>query len=227
MSSVNQAAFVPGTTAYRFGYDSIANIPITGAPSDTNCRRWAMLHDGSAYRMYAFKGSTNNKIYQFSWNGKSYAYGHNSIPELSLTNIPADADASSFSMVHSGKLYHLYLRRLGDPTTLYQFLYVPGTTNYKYGQPPAIATLKISGFLADTDWARWMMLHDGAAFRLYAFKLGSNTQFYQGAWNGSSYAYGHASIPVLTLEGTPANSNLRSAAMLHDGSAYRLYVQTY
>lgn len=226
MSSVNQAAYVPGSAVYQFGYNSIPNIPITGAPTDTNFRRWAMLHDGSAYRMYFFKGSTNNKLYQFAFNGRSYQYGHNSIPELTLTNMPADADASSFSMLHSGAYYHLYLRRLGDPTTLYQFGWVPGTSNYKYGQSPLIPTLEVRGFPTDTDWARWMMLHDGAAYRLYAFKLGSNTQFYQGSWNGSQYAYGHNSIPTLSLEGTPKNSNLASAAMLHDGSAYRFYLQT-
>ncbi|EDM77000.1 hypothetical protein PPSIR1_15905 [Plesiocystis pacifica SIR-1] len=226
MSSVNQAAYVPGSTTYEFGYNSIPNIPITGAPADANLRRWAMLHDGSAYRLYCFKGSSRDTLYQFAWNGSSYAYGHNSIPELTLTNIPADADLSSFSMVHSGSLYHLYLRRLGDPTTLYQFLYVQGTTTYNYGQAPAIPTMQIAGFPADTDWSRWMMLHDNSAYRFYAFKLGSNTQFYQGSWDGSKYSFGHNSIRELTLKGTPANSNLGGAAMLHDNSAYRFYLQT-
>jgi hypothetical protein len=215
MPSVNQAAYVPGSTTYRFGFRSIPRIPITGAPADTNWRRWAMLHDGSAYRMYFFKGSTRDTLYQFAWNGSSYDFGHRSIPELTLTNIPADADPSSFSMLHSGNLYHLYLRRLGDPQLLYQFLWVPGTTTYEWGRAPAIPTLEVAGFPSDTDWARWMMLHDGAAYRLYAFKLGSNT-----------HLYGHRSIPVLTLDGTPADSNLASAAMLHDGSAYRFYFQT-
>lgn len=226
MPSVNQAAYVPGSTVYRFGYNSIPNIPITGAPADTNWRRWSMLHDGSAYRMYFFKGSTNNQLYQFAWNGSSYAYAYNSIPQLTLTNSPADADASSFAMVHDGTYYHLYLRRLGNPLVLYQYLWVSGTANYNYGQPPAIPTLNVAGYPNDTDWARWMMLHDNSAYRLYAFKLGSNTQFYQGSWNGSQYQYGHNSIPVLTLEGTPANSNLASAAMLNDNSAYRFYLQT-
>lgn len=226
MSSVNQAAYVPGSTIYRFGFDSIPNIPIIGGPADTNCRRWAMLHDGSAYRMYFFKGSSRDKIYQFAFNGIAYQYGHDSIPELTLTNMPADADPSSFSMLHSGPNYHLYLRRLGDPTVLYQFLWVPGTNNYEYGRSPAIPQLPVTGFPGDTDWARWSMLHDGSAYRLYAFKLGSNTQFYQGSWNGTSYQYGHDSIPVLTLEATPTNSNLASMAMLHDGSAYRFYLQT-
>ena len=226
MFSVNQAAYVPGSAVYRFGFNSIPNIPITGAPADINLRRWSMLHDGAAYRMYFFKGSTNNKLYQFGWNGTSYHFGFNSIPELTLTNIPGDADASSFSMLHSGNLYHLYLRRLGNPRVLYQFLWVPGTTNYEFGRPPAIPTLQVTGFPSDTDWARWMMLHDNAAFRLYAFKLGSNTQFYQGSWNGTEYAYAFNSIPILTLDLTPATSDLSSAAMLHDNAAYRFYFQT-
>lgn len=226
MSSVNQASYVAGTTTYKFGHNSIPNIPITGAPADTNWRRWSMLHDGKAYRLYAFAGSTNNKVYQFSWNGSSYAYGHNSIPVLTLTNIPADADAGSFSMLHSSSYYHLYFRRLGDPTTLYQALWVSGTTNYQFGLSPAIPELSVEGFPSDTDWARWSMLHDGSAYRLYAFKLGSNTEFYQGSWDGKVYRYAHNSIPTLTLEGTPSNSNLASMSMLHDGSAYRFYMQT-
>ena len=226
MSSINQAAFIEGTSTYRFGYNSIPNIAITGAPADTNFRRWSMLHDGKDYRMYFFKGSSRDKLYQFAWNGNSYHYGHNSIPELSLTNMPADADPSSFSMLHSGPYYHLYLRRLGDPTTLYQFGFVPGTQTYKFGSAPLIPSLKVAGFPSDTDWARWTMLHDNATYRLYAFKLGSNTQLYQGSWDGNRYVYGHASIPLLTLEGTPSNSDLFSPAMLHDDANYRFYLQT-
>lgn len=227
MRSVNQAAYVSGTTLYRFGHNSIANIRITGAPADTNFRRWSMLHDGSDYRMYFFKGSTRDKLYQFAWNGSSYEFGHNSIPELTLTNIPADADASSFCMLHSGSSYHLYMRRLGDPTVLYQFLWVPDTATYEYGAAPAIPTLRVTGFPNDTDWARWMMLHDGQTYRIYAFKLGSNARFYQGSWTGSQYAYAHNSIPMLAVERTPTDSNMASAAMLHDGTAYRFYLQTF
>ncbi len=226
MASVNQAAYVDGSTHYQFGHNSIPNIPITGAPADTNWRRWAMLHDGSDYRMYFFKGSTHNTLYQFAWNGSSYQYGHNSIPVLTLTQIPADADTGSFTMLHSGSYYHLYMRQLGNPQRLYQALWVEGSTQYEFGRSPAIAAMDIAGFPADTDWARWSMLHDGHDFRLYAFKLGSNTRFYQGAWNGSRYQYGHNSIDVLTLTDMPANSQLADMEMLHDGSAYRLYMQT-
>lgn len=223
MSSLNQFAWVAGTTTYKFGHNSIPNIPITGAPGDANIDRMAMLHDGRAYRLYTFKGSTANKIYQYSFNGSSYAYGHNSIPELTLEGFPADTDASSFDMLHDGSAYRLYMRRLGDRTTLYQAAWVPGTTTYRYGHN-SIPQIKVTGFPADTDWSRWGMLHDGRAYRFYAFKLGSNTEFYQGSFNGRTYAYGHNSIPVLTLVGTPGNSDLHDMSMLHDGSNYRLYL---
>src|ERR1700754_2870147 len=111
MSSVNQAAWVPSSANYQFGYNSIPNIPITGAPADTNWRRWSMLYDGSVYRMYFFKGGTRDTLYQVGWNGSSYAFGHLSTRVLPLPNIPADADISSFSMLNSGPYYHLYLRQ--------------------------------------------------------------------------------------------------------------------
>ncbi len=72
-----------------------------------------MLHDGSAYWMYLFRGSTADTLYQFAWDGSSYAFGHKSIPVLTLTGAPTDVDASSLSMLHSGGACHAYLRRLG------------------------------------------------------------------------------------------------------------------
>lgn len=224
MPSLNQFAYVAGTTTYEFGHNSIPNIPITGSPSDVNLVRVAMLHDGKAYRFYAFQGSSSNQLYQYSFNGSSYAFGYNSIPKLTLEGFPADVDASSFSMLHDGNNYRLYMRRLGDPTVLYQAAYVPGTTTYRFGYN-SIPEIKVTGFPEDTDWSRWAMLHDGSNYRLYAFKLGSNTEFYQGAFNGSTYAYGYESIPVLTLVGTPNNSDLHDMSMLHDGRNYRLYLK--
>lgn len=135
MASVNQGAWVPGTTEYQYGYGSIPKIPITGAPADTNLARWAMLQDGSAYRRYFFKGSTFDTLYQFAWDGASYAFGYHAIPVLTLTGAPPDVDAGSLSMLHCGGAYHAYLRRLGDPTTLHQFIWVPGTTSYQWAYP--------------------------------------------------------------------------------------------
>jgi hypothetical protein len=228
MSSLNQGAWVPGTTEYRYGYDSIPNIPITGAPADANLSRWAMLHDGSTYRLYCFRGSSHDTLYQFGWNGTSYAYGFNSIPVLTLTGAPADVDAGSISMLHEGSTYHADLRRLGDPTTLYQFIWIPGTTTYRWGASGYIPTLRVTGFPADTDWSRWHVLHDGAAYRLYAFHYASNDRLSQGSWNAAAlqYQYAYNSIPQLDLVGFPANSDVGRSAMLHDGLRYRFYFQT-
>lgn len=228
MPSLNQGAWVPGTDEYRFGYNSIPTIPITGAPADTNFARCAMLHDGLDYRFYAFRGSTRDSLYQFAWNGSSYAYGYRSIPQLRLVGMPADADASSIRMLHSGSAYHAYLRRLGDPTTLYQFIWRPGTDEYAWDVPPFLSTLHVEGFPADTDWSRWNMLHDGTDYRIYAFAYGSIDRFFQGAWDAaaSRYRYGFNSIPQLRATGYPADSDPGRTAMLHDGAAYRLYFLT-
>ncbi|HNG61479.1 MAG TPA: hypothetical protein PKZ52_16770, partial [Cellvibrionaceae bacterium] len=78
--SLNQGAYVPGTTTYQYGYNSIPNIQISGAPADTDFKRSAMLHDGSTYRLYFFKKNSTNTLYQFGWNGSVYQYGYNSIP---------------------------------------------------------------------------------------------------------------------------------------------------
>jgi hypothetical protein len=228
MTSLHQGAWVPGTTAYQYGFNSIPTIPITGAPADANFARWAMLHDGSNYRLYVFKGSTSDTLYQFAWDGTSYAYGYNSIPVLTLTGAPADVDAGSISMLHSGGAYHAYLRRLGEPTTLYQFIWVPGTTTYQWAYPGFYPSLPVTGFPADTDWSRWEMLHDGSTYRIYAFRYGSNDRLLQGSWNAGAgeYQYAYNSIPELQLVGYPADSDVGRSAMLHDGSDYRFYFQT-
>ncbi|NEP73255.1 MAG: hypothetical protein F6K25_15105 [Okeania sp. SIO2G4] len=210
-------------------------------------------------RNVGFKGSTNDTLYQFIWDGNSYRYGHNnSYPKLNITGIPDDADTSSFSMLYGQEHYRLYFRQLGNPTKLYEFIWDDADTSSfsmlygeeyhrlylrQLGNPNKLyqflwdreaesyipaPTLSVSGFPDDTDWSRWSMLNDGNDYRIYAFKLGSNNEFYQGAWNGSEYKYGYksANCQVLTLENTPSNSNLASMAMLHDGSEYRFYMQT-
>ena len=76
MPNLNQGAWVSGSDEYRFAYNSIPVIPITGAPDDANFARWAMLHDGADYRLYLFRGSSSDTLYQFAWNGSSYEYGY-------------------------------------------------------------------------------------------------------------------------------------------------------
>lgn len=223
MPSVNQ--FVFNDSSEEFVHEPSLNIPIIDAPSDTDFTRWAMLNDGSDYCMYFFKGSSNNKIYQFVFNGSEYQYGYgSSIPEFTLVDVPADADASSFAMLHDGSDYRLYLRQLGNPNQLYQFAWVADTNNYKWGHNGS-TKIPVTGFPDNSDRNRWAMLHDGDDYRLYRMELGNNNKLYQGSFNDSSYQFGSNSIPELSLTGTPANSDLSQAAMLHDGS-YRFYVLT-
>ena len=226
-NSLNQAAWVGGTSTYKFGHNSIPNIPITGAPSDTNWNRSAMLHDGTTYRLYFFKGSSDDTIYQFGFNRATgaYEYGFNSIPELKLTGAPRDASAESFAMLHDGTTYRLYLRRLGHPDILYQFGFNRASRDYEFGFN-SIQVLHVDHAPADVDWSSWGMLHDGSAYRFYAFKQGTKDKFYQGAYNPAAreYQFGFNSIPEFRLDGMPADSNLSDFPMLHDGRDYRFYM---
>ena len=133
--SLNQAAYVSGTSTYRFGHRSILNMVIADAPANADYTRWAMLHDGAVYRLYLFKQNTNDTLYQFGFNARTaqYEYGHQSIAELKLTNIPDDADTSRFAMLHDGSTYRLYFRARSNTFTMYQFGYNSSTQNYEYG----------------------------------------------------------------------------------------------
>ena len=133
--SLNQAAYVSGTSTYRFGHRSILNMVIADAPVDADYTRWAMLHDGAVYRLYLFKQNTNDTLYQFGFNARTgqYEYGYQSIPELKLTNIPDDADTSRFAMLHDGSVYRLYLGKTGNEDAMYQFGYNPSSSDYEFG----------------------------------------------------------------------------------------------
>jgi hypothetical protein len=225
MVSLNQGAWVPGTENYQYGHNSIPNIPITGAPADTDWSRWTMFHDGNYYRLIAFLKESNDKLYQFAWNGKSY--GYRPVETLALTNAPEDADTGSVSMLHDGKNYCAYLRGRDDQSVLYRFIRVLGTGNYQWAYRDHAHTLRVAGFPADTDWTRWTMLHDGMTYRVYAFHDGRQGGISQGSWNAgaSEYQYGFTSIPELIPKDFPADSDFNRAAMLHDGRGYRLYFQ--
>jgi hypothetical protein len=217
-TSLNQAGFNGST--YQFGHDSIPNITFTGAPADTDFSRWAMLHDGRTYRLYFWRAS-GSSIYQFGFNPSTstYEFGYDSIPEIGITGIPADADTSSFKMLHDGANYRLYLRGF-DRTKLYQFAFDGSTYAFGYR---SISVLNTDGAPADADFDRWAMLHDGTTYRQYIGKLGTEDQIYQFGFNGRSYLFGYNSISVLSITGMPESSETESFSMLHDGRTYRFY----
>lgn len=219
-----QFAYATGTSDYKFGHQSIPKVEITDAPADTNFSRSAMLHDSSKYRLYFFKGSTKDTIYQFVWNGSSYEWGYGgAVKEVKITGIPEDADCSKFAMLHDGSDYRLYMRKLGA-ASIYQFVWTG--SSYEFGARGAIKEMQIIGFPDDADLFRWEMLFDGRDYRFYCIPCGSNGILYQGAFNGSGYQYGHKSIPKLNVVGAPEGCDFRDFDMLYDGGNYRLYFKS-
>lgn len=256
MKSVKQAVFVPGTTTYQFGVTELAEIPITGAPDDMDWDRWSMLHDRELFRMYFFKKDSEDTLYQFAFDGTSYKFGYRSIPELKLTQIiPTPGDEASntdtFAMMYTPLYsplypsdehgeYRLFFHRKGldeeGRRWLNQYLWKPGSNDYRLDGSTAVK-FEIIDFPEDTDWTRWSMLYDDEgdtlvlpAYRIYAFKQGSNTEIYHGTFTGSVYQFSHKqSIPVMTLVDTPEDADLnKNFAMAYDTnkSRYHLYMQT-
>jgi len=227
--SLNQAAYVQGSTRYVFGHNSIPNIPVAGQPNDTDGYRWGMLHDGTDYRLYFMKAGTNDKIYQFGFDrpASTYVWGHNSIPEISIVGTPGDADTRSFAMLHDGTDYRFYFKSKSQPDSLHQFGFNRQTNQYEYGHN-SIPQITIAGSPGDADWNRWGMLHDGTDYRLYCGRKNSSNQIHQFAFDRSAnqYKYGFNSIPVMDIDGIPANSNRGQFSMLHDGTDFRFYFQT-
>lgn len=224
---LNQASFNPSSLAYEFGFNSIPEIGLANAPADVDLSRWAMLHDGTTYRLYYFQQGSDTVIYQFGFNDATllYEFGFNSIPEIDITGAPADADPSSFAMLHDGANYRLYMLGTANPLSVHQFAFNPATSDYEYGFD-SIPVIDISGAPVDADSSAWAMLHDGVDYRLYTGKAGDPNNFYQYSFANGTYEFGTNSIPELPLVGIPANSDTSDFAMLHDGSAYRFYYQS-
>lgn len=226
---VNQAAFQPGSTSYVFGYRSISNLSIVNAPFDTDWNRWAVMYDkndGGVYRLFFFKAGTSDVLYQFGFNSamKAFQFGYKSIPALRIVGMPLDTDTNQFSVLHDGTGYKLYMPRVRESSTLYEFTFNLTTRQYEHSH----RSLNVTGMPGDTDWQRTALLHDGTDYRFFAMKSGTNHLLYQAAYNPTlgSFQYGFRSMPLLSLVATPVNSNPRAFSMLHDGTDYRFYFLT-
>ena len=110
--------FTYKTTETAYSYDK--QLEVTKAPEDADWNRWAMLYDGTDYRLFCFKKHTNNVLYQFAFNGTAYEFGHNSIPEVTISNLPETAYTLAFAMLHDGTDYRLYVGSAADSDSLYQ-----------------------------------------------------------------------------------------------------------
>ena len=94
--------------AYVFGYNSIPEIAIVNAPTDTDWKSWSMLHDGEVYRLYFKSSNDKNLLYQFGFDGKSYTYGHLSAPVLQVIGMPDKTYVKKFNLTHDGMDYRFY-----------------------------------------------------------------------------------------------------------------------
>jgi hypothetical protein len=223
-TSLNQAAYRPGSTEYVYGLNSYPNMAIQGAPADTDYSRWAMLHDGVNYELYFMALGSNERLYRFGFDSAAvaYVYGHAGPSTFAIRDAPAAADPSSIAMLHDGADYRLYMRGVSERTKLFQFGLNTGTGEFIFGYR-SIDIIETTGIPADADLDRWGMLHDGTTYRQYVGQQGNTNTLYQFGFDGRSYEYGYSSIPVLSVVDMPATSLASTFAMLHDGSDYRFY----
>lgn len=150
-------------SSYQYGYNSIAQLRITGKPVDANPEDFAMLHDGSVYRLYMLSYD-QTKVYQFGWNGSTYQYGYRSIPSIPIIGAPFDTDKSRWSMLHDGQNFRLYFAKNGVTDKLYHFSW--NGSSYQYGyEAPSVIDLDLVPTNSNFDVMN--MLHDGTRSRLY------------------------------------------------------------
>jgi arylsulfatase A-like enzyme len=223
--SLNQfAANPPGSASYAYGYRSIPNITITGAPADADRTRWAMLHDNMSYRFCCLKRGTNDTIYVFTFNGGSYAFGSGEFRELKISGFPADTDPGNIGIIHDNYGAHLMMRQRGQEPAFYRAPLDLGSRTFRFGTDDLPPRIPIVGFPRDADWGRWTALHDNGSYLMATMVVGDNTRLYRGMYDFSRTVY--AFLDKATIVGAPANTNFRSLAMLHDNADYRLYFQT-
>ena len=220
-----QAAYNASSGDYEFGFAGLDEIPITGGPADVDWSRWAMLHDGSVYRLYFMRDGTDDALYQFGFNGgtNAYEYGHQGLPLIPIVGAPADADTSSFAMLHQGANYKLYFLSESLPRRVYQFGFNPSTDTYEYGYL-STPQIPVTGTPASADFSGWAMLFSGE-FKVYAFGSAAHSSLAQHEYNPGTgaYEYGYTSTPIIDLAFIPADANTDDFAMLHDGEYFRLY----
>lgn len=165
--------FAYNGTDYEFGYNnSIKEIPVKNVPENTNINVFAMLHDGTDYRLY-LGNNTPNELYQFVWDGNTYVYK----PEMTVTisNIPKTANLGSIAVLHDGTDYHLYLMDYNTPNELHQFVW-DGSTYVCHPEWEMTIT-NIPNTASTTSFA---MLYGENTYFLYLLNESNNNVFDDG-----------------------------------------------
>ena len=154
---------------------------------------------------------------QFGFNRSTsaYQYGHDSIPEISLVDLPADTDWLRTAMCYDGQ-YQWFAFKAGSSDTLYKAEW--NGTAYKYTGEP----FTLSGTPDGASTRNLAMLYDGADTRLYLMSR-TGASLYQFSLDGTTFVFGRNSIPEIPVNNFPEDADLARFGMLHDGSDYRFY----
>lgn len=109
---LHQFALNEATGDFEYGHSVPPRIAVEGFPPDADWRRWAMLHDGTRARIYAFRRGSEHQLYQGAYDeaSNSFRFGHDSIQVLTLLDFPAASDRNGLALLHDGVDYRIYLR---------------------------------------------------------------------------------------------------------------------
>ncbi len=90
------------------GGPAIANLGTTGVPTDADLGRWTMFFDGTTYRQAIGRRGNPDVLYQFGWNGSSYAHAHASRDVVTVVGAPTDTFPNQAKILHDGSGFRLY-----------------------------------------------------------------------------------------------------------------------
>ncbi|MEX1362322.1 MAG: hypothetical protein AB1Z98_04305 [Nannocystaceae bacterium] len=220
---LDAAAQLPGTSTFEFGHGSPLEVQIVGAPADADLSRSAMLHDGTAPRLYVMRQDVD-ELYELRFDASTVSYAFDGEPSIPVLEFPEHADRSSFAMLHDGTYYRLYFLSMDPPLRLLQGALDPDQGAFVYGFS-SIPEMEVVDTPAGADWTGWGMLHDGAGFRLYVFASASHDSLFQHTFNGSAYQHGVEQAEPLMLTMIPDDAVRDDFMMLHDGRTHRLYLR--
>ncbi len=161
-----QGAYNRSKKAYQYGYRSIKKFTLSGMPSDASSDSFAMLHDGSTYRLYLRNKKNSAELIQFGFNRskRTYVWGYKSIKRIGVTKAPKEISWDGWGMLHDGKAYRLYQWRKGKQgKRFYQAAF--NGRSYEFGYR-SIPELELVGAPSNSDPADFGMLYDGK-YRFY------------------------------------------------------------
>jgi hypothetical protein len=72
---------------------------ILGFPPDTDWTRWTMFHNVSNFCIVAFRVGSVSEMYQGTFDGRSYVFGHDCNNVIHVRNTPSGCTFDKFAML--------------------------------------------------------------------------------------------------------------------------------